>query len=78
MTMVQLDSWPAARFAIGQRYATRGKNPRICTVTDIWRTFDAAGNAVKICYVTTHELAGQILTERDVCETTIAMGAIEG
>ena len=62
------------RFAIGQQYRTQGKAPRLCTVTDILRTYNAAGNLVQLSYVATHDFMGQQVTERDVCETTIARG----
>ena len=68
---------PVPRFAIGQKYTTRGKNPLSCTVTDIIRTYNSNNELIHIRYVATHEFCGQIVTDRDVCETTIARG-IEG
>ena len=65
------------RFQIGQQFKTRGKHPRLCTVTDIWRTYDAKGELVKLRYVATHEFMGQTMTDYDVVDATIAMGAIE-
>jgi hypothetical protein len=65
------------RFEIGTRFKTRGKHPRICTVTDILRTYNSKGELVAIRYVAEHEFCGQVVTERDVCETTVAMGRIE-
>lgn len=62
------------RFAIGQRYTTRGKAPRLCTVTDILRTYNAAGELVCIRYTATHEFMGQLVTDHYVCDATIAMG----
>lgn len=62
------------RYAIGQQYYTRGKAPRLCTVTDIWRTYNAAGELVRLRYVATHEFMGQLLTDRDVVETSIDLG----
>jgi hypothetical protein len=64
------------RFQIGQKFATRGKHPRICTVTDILKTYNSKGELVKIRYVAEHDFLGQIVTDHDVVETTIAMGAI--
>ena len=62
------------RFAIGYQFTTRGKHQRVCTVTDIWRTYNAAGELVALRYVATHEFMGQTVTERDIVETTIARG----
>jgi hypothetical protein len=61
-------------FRIGTQFLTRGTHPRLCTVTDILTTRNAAGHVVKVRYVATHELLGQVVTDRDVCATTIAMG----
>jgi len=66
------------KFQIGTKFKTRGKHPRLCTVTDILKTFNAAGEQVKIRYVATHQLHGfGTITDHDVCETTIAMGLCE-
>lgn len=65
---------PPHRFPIGTRFRTRGKHPRICTVTDLLTTTNHAGQVVHHRYVATHEFAGQTITDRDVVETTIAMG----
>jgi len=65
-----------ARYPIGWQFKTRGKHPRVCTVTDILRTYNAAGDMVELRYVATHELMGQTVTDRSVCETTIAMGSL--
>ena len=65
------------RFVVGTQFMTRGKAPRLCTVVDIWRTYNTAGELVKLRYVATHELMGQTLTDYDVVETTIAMGEVK-
>lgn len=65
-----------ARFAIGTKFRTRGKNPRICMVTDVHRTFNAAGDLVSIRYQATHDFMGQAVTSHDVVDATIAMGLI--
>ena len=65
------------RFAIGTQFKTRGKYPRVCTVTDIWRTYNAADELVRVRYVATHEFLGQTITDCDVCDTTIAMGLVK-
>jgi len=64
------------KFAIGQQFMTRGRHPRLCTVVDILQTYNAAGELVKIRYLAAHEFLGKTVTDHDVCETTIAMGAI--
>lgn len=63
------------KFSIGQQFKTRGKHPKLCTVTDILRTYNSAGELVSLRYVATHEFAGQLVIDHDVVETTIAMGA---
>lgn len=64
------------RFTIGTKFKTRGKRPRLCTVTDILKTYNSRGELVKLRYVAEHEFAGQIVTDHDVVETTIAMGTV--
>ena len=66
-----------AKFSIGQQYLTRGKHPRLCTIIDILKTYNARNECVKLRYVATHEFLGQTLTNSDVCETTVAMGLWE-
>ena len=65
------------KFFPGTTYRKRGKHPRFCTVIDVHTTFNLAGELVSIGYVATHEFLGQTVTDRNVCETTIAMGLIE-
>lgn len=72
--VLKIGAKPEARFKIGTKYTARGKQKRECTVTDILKTYNSAGELVKIRYVATHEFCGQIITEHDVVETTIAMG----
>lgn len=61
-------------FPIGTKYMTRGKHPRLCTVTDILRTYNSANDLVQIRYIATHPLAGQTVTDRDVHHATISIG----
>lgn len=65
-----------AKFSIGQRFMDRGKCPRLCVVTDILTTTNSAGDVVRIRYVADHVLMGQTVTDHDVTETRIAMGAV--
>lgn len=62
------------RFEPGTKFMSRGKHPRVCTVTDVLTTTNLAGEVVKVRYVATHEFAGQTITDYDVCDTTIARG----
>ena len=64
----------AARWPIGTKYTAHAKPPRHCTVTDILRTYNSAGDLVRVRYVSTHQFAGQTITDIDVCDTTIARG----
>lgn len=64
------------RFKVGQRFKTSGKYPRVCTIVDIFRTVNLAGECVKLRYVATHEFCGQTVTDHDVLDATIAKGLI--
>jgi len=64
-------------YAIGTQFKTRGKSPKLCTVVDVLKTYNAAGALVQTRYVAEHQFMGQTVTDRDVCDTTIAMGYIE-
>jgi len=66
-----------ARFKPGTTFSTRGKHPKICTVTDVLTTLNLAGEVVKIRYEATHQFCGQTVADSDVCETTIAIGLIQ-
>lgn len=67
---------PHLRFPIGTRYTTRGKHPCKCVVVDVHATYSAvSGELVKLRYVSTHEFAGQTVTDRDVPEPAIALGS---
>lgn len=46
-------------------------------MTDILKTFDAKGELVEIRYVAEHRFMGQTITDGNVVETTIAMGAYD-
>lgn len=65
------------KFKIGEQFKTRGKSPRICTIVDIYKTFNSAGKLVRLRYVATHDFAGQVVTDYDVPETAVAMGKID-
>ena len=65
-------------FAIGTKFKTRGKFPKLCTVKDILRTYNSANELVSIRYVATHEFSGQTVIDNSVVATTIAMGLVKG
>jgi len=65
---------PEQRFQIGQQFKTRGKAPRLCTITDVYRTYNAAGELVRLRYVATHEFMGQTVTDYDVVGVTVELG----
>lgn len=65
------------RFPIGQQFMSGGKHPRLCTVIDILKTFNNAGDLVRISYVAEHEFLGQKVTSWDNCDTTVARGAMD-
>lgn len=62
------------KFPIGTQFVPHGRARRLCTVTDYLVTRNTAGEIVRTCYVATHEMMGQIVTDDDVCELTIARG----
>lgn len=64
---------PDPRYKIGQEYTPRGRAKRLCRVIDIHRTYNAAGELVRVRYVSQHSFMGQTITDSDVCETTIAI-----
>ena len=64
------------KYPIGTQYRTRGKAPRLCTVVDYHTTTNLAGEIVRERYVSTHQFAGQTVTNSDVVAVTIARGLI--
>jgi hypothetical protein len=64
-------------FPIGTKYIKRNSRQDVCTVVDILTTFNAAGDIVSTTYIAEHEFCGQMVRERDVVRTTIAMGEIK-
>ena len=62
------------KYPIGTQYLSAGKNPRLCTVTDCLKTYNSKGLLVKVGYESTHEFAGQVVTDRNVCTTSVARG----
>lgn len=64
-------------YEIGTKYMSRGKHPILCTVTDILKTYNSAGELVKVRYISEHEFCGQMVKDYDVLATTIARGIFE-
>lgn len=64
-------------YEIGTKYMSRGKHPKICTVTDILKTYNSVGELVKVRYISEHEFCGQMVKDYDVVATTIARGIFE-
>jgi hypothetical protein len=63
---------------IGMQYMSAGKHPRLCTVTDILKTYNSKGELVKTRYESTHEFLGQTVTNHDLVQPTIALRLIKG
>jgi len=75
VSAIDLQASPS-RFPIGTKFHSRGKYPKLCTVTDILRTYDNAGNLVSIRYIATHSFCGQVVADTDVNDMTIARGLV--
>ena len=67
-----------AIYPIGTKYTPIGKVKRECTIIDILKTYNNAGELVKIRYIATHDFMGQTVTDNDVIGTTIARGLLKG
>jgi len=65
------------KYAQGTKFIRRGdKQKRVLTVFDYHTTRNISGDIVKQRYVAAYEIAGQILTDSDITETTISRGEI--
>ena len=62
------------RFQIGQQFLSPGKHPRLCTITDIFKTFNSENELVRVRYVASHEFMGRVIVDADVCDATVARG----
>jgi len=66
-----------ARFPIGTQYQrTYGKRKDLCTVEDIYYTYNSKNELIHIRYVASHLFLGQKIMEYDVVDTTIARNLI--
>ena len=64
-------------FALGTLFFKGGKHKMLCTVADIFKTYNSRGELVKTRYSAFHLFMGQIVTEHDIVETTIKRGLVE-
>jgi hypothetical protein len=66
------------RFNIGDQFIRQGrKNKYTETITDILKTYNNAGELVKIRYVASHDFCGQKVIDSDIVDATIARGLIK-
>jgi hypothetical protein len=63
-------------YPIGTQYRPRGKKDYVCTVTDVFKTYNSKGELVSVTYESQHLFCGQMVTDRNVISTTIAMGKV--
>ena len=62
-------------YPIGTKFRPVGrKHGKVCTVTDILKTYNSKNQLVKVRYVATYEFAGQTVTNYDVVHATIFRG----
>lgn len=69
-----------AKFPIGTQFirvSAKGKRRDLCTVVDIYRTYNAEGKLVSLRYVAEHDFMGQKVMDYDVVETTIMLAQME-
>lgn len=64
------------KYPIGTKFKTRGKHGRVCTVVDIYKTYNSKNELVHVEYQTEHEFCGQIVRGQ-AYESTITLGAPE-
>lgn len=64
----------AHRFAVGTQYLSRGKHPRLYTVSKQLTVTDETGEVIKRYYWATHEFLGQTITDHDVLDATVSIG----
>jgi len=64
-------------YEIGTTFLSSGKHKKLCTVSDVHKTYNVKGELVKTRYVAFHLFMGQIVKENDICAKTIARGLVE-
>jgi len=65
-----------ADIEIGTTFLSGGKNKKLCTVNDIFKTYNSRGELVKVRYSAIHLFMGQTVAEYDIVETTIKRGLV--
>ncbi len=65
-----------AKYKIGTQYMTRGRYKKLCTVSDILKTYNHKGELVSIRYVSLHSFMGQVIADYDVVDATITNGLL--
>ena len=63
-------------YPLGTRFMSGGKHPRECTVIDVHKTYNHAGELVKTRYVASHKFLGQVVIDHDLPQATVARGLI--
>lgn len=64
-------------YPLGTRYVRQcGKRKDVCTIVDVLKTYNAAGDLVRVRYVATHDFLGQKVLDADVCAVTVARGLL--
>ena len=63
-------------YGIGTTFLSNGKHKKLCTVSDIHKTYNANGDLVKTSYCAFHLFMGQLVNERDIPAITIARGLV--
>jgi hypothetical protein len=69
-----------SKFPIGTQFvkvSAKGKRRDLCTVVDIYRTYNSEGKLVSLRYVAEHDFMGQKVTDYEVVETTIVRALME-
>lgn len=66
-----------ADLKIGAMFMHGGRHKKLCTVNDIFKTYNSRGELVKTRYSAVHLFMGQTVTEHDIVETTILRGLVE-
>ena len=67
-----------ARFNVGTKFISRSnKTKAVETITDIIRELNHKGDFIKLRYVAEYESNGEVITNRGIVDTTIAMGLIQ-
>ena len=65
------------RFPIGTQFMMRnGKTASLCTVTEQLTVTNSRSEVVSRYYEATHLFCGQPITDRNICDTTIARNLV--